>query len=249
MRPEPDRLSAILIRVDSDPTHRALTLLSLLQSRRQWTASELADRLGIGLRTLRRDVMRLRGVGYAVDSRPGPGSTYRLVPGASIPPLLFTPDEVTALVAGLGLLRVRSDDDAVVTARVKLEQVLPDTLRRRAAATELATEVLDDDVPAIDAIGIGTVADAVADDAWIRFDYVATDGRASTRLVHPYRHALSAGRWYLIGYDIDRGDWRTFRFDRVTCIERTPGTHRRPDFPDTSVARWFARDFGRSAPS
>jgi predicted DNA-binding transcriptional regulator YafY len=232
------------VEVDRDPTARALTLLSLLQSRPQWAATELAVRLGTSVRTVRRDAHRLRRLGYTIQARPGPGSTYQLVPGLSIPPLLFTSEEVTAIVTGLRLIHTRLHDDASAGALAKLDQVLPINLRRRAAATDLATEVLDDAGPAT-AAAIGAVADAVADDGRIRFMYVDQRGRSSTRLVEPYRHVLRAGRWYLVGYDVDRDEWRTFLFDRVTEVERVRGNYQGHDFPHESIGRWLATDFGR----
>lgn len=232
--------------MEQDPTARALALLSLLQSRSQWSATELADRLGTSLRTLRRDAHRLRDLGYTIDARPGPGSVYRLAPGLSIPPLLFTADEVSALVAGLHLVQTRTCDDAAASALAKLDQVLPASLRRRATATDLAIEALDDAEPLIRATSIGAVADAIAEQGRIRFHYIDRRGGLSSRLIDPHRHVLGAGHWYLVGYDVDRDDWRTFRFDRVTDIERIPGTYRRREFPDESVQRWFAADFGRA---
>ena len=227
----------------SDPTARTLSLLSLLQSRARWPAAELAQRLGSSTRTLRRDAQRLRTLGYAVKARPGPGSTYRLMPGVAIPPLLFTADEVAVIVGGLRLAKARLDDEAAASALAKLEQVLPPTLRRRAAATDMATEVLDGlDGPA--AADIGVIADAVASAGRIRFAYSDQHGRQSTRTVEPYRHVLRAGHWYLVAFDVDRRDWRTFRFDRISDIESVPGVFAAHDFPAESVRRWFDTDFG-----
>ena len=229
-----------------DPTARALSLLALLQSRTPRTAAELARRLGVSRRTLRRDTERLRRLGYAVEARPGPGSTYRLTPGVTVPPLLFEPDEITAVIAGLQLVRSQLPaDDAATSALAKLDQVLPPALRRRAAATALATEVLDDPGPGITAQNAGLVADAVAELGRIRFRYTDQHGRGSTRLAEPYRHVLRAGHWYLVAFDLDRDDWRTFRFDRVSGLERVPGTYRHRPFPEDSIGRWFRSDFGR----
>jgi len=229
-----------------DATSRALQLLALLQSRVGWSAEDLAGRLGVSSRTVRRDVDGLRRLGYAVEARPGPGSTYRLVPGVSIPPLLFEPDEITAVVAGLRLVQARlPGDDSVARALAKLDQVLPNKLRRRAAATNLATEVLEDEGPGVAASTVGLVADAVSEGGRVRFSYRDQRGQSSVRRLAPYRHVLRDGRWYLVGYDLDRDDWRTFRFDRVTDIERLPGTSGPLEFPDDSISRWFATDFAR----
>jgi predicted DNA-binding transcriptional regulator YafY len=136
-------------------------------------------------------------------------------------------------------------DDAARSALMKLDQVLPATLRRRAAATDLATEVLDDAAPPTRAADIGTIADAVADAGRVRFRYLDQRGRLSTRLVDPHRHVLRGRNWYLVGYDVDRDDWRTFRFDRVSAIERVPGTYQLREFPQNSMRRWFGSNFGR----
>ena len=231
--------------MESDPTARALTLLSVLQVGADWNAATLAERLGISARTVRRDVDRLRGLGYAITARPGPGSVYRLGAGATIPPLLFTADEIAAIVAGLRLIapRLQGDESAQV-ALAKLEQVLPPGLRRRADAIDLATEVLEED-HAVAAQDVGIVADVVAEAGRIRFAYLDGNAVSSARLVDPYRHVLRAGRWYLVGFDLDRDEWRTFRFDRISGVERVPGTYRRREFPDASIGRWFATDFGR----
>jgi len=170
---------------------------------------------------------------------------YRLLPGTVIPPLLFTADEVSVMVAGLRVVHAWLDDDAARSALVKLDQVLPATIRRRAAATDLATEVLDDARPPLRAAAIGMVADAVAHAGRIRFRYRDQHERSSTRLVDPYRHVLRGTNWYLVGYDVDRDDWRTFRFDRVGDIERVPGTYQLREFPQESVRHWFGSDFGR----
>lgn len=230
-----------------DPTARTLALLALLQSGAVWPAGELADRLSTSVRTVRRDAARLRGLGYAVEARPGPGSGYRLGPGVAVPPLLFEPDEMTALVAGLALLQARLPaDDAAGRARAKLDRVLPPTLRRRALATDLATEVLEGGGPDVRAADAGLVADAVAGEGRVRFDYVDQHGVPTRRLVEPYRHVLRGGQWYLVGFDVDRDDWRLFRFDRVREVERVPGVFARREFPAESVQRWFETDFGRA---
>ena len=228
-----------------DPTARTLRLLALLQSRTRWPAAELARRLKVSSRTLRRDTDRLRRLGYAIEARPGPGSTYRLVPGVAVPPLLFEPGEITAVIAGLKLIQSQLPADDAASALAKLDQVLPPALRRRAAATDLATQVLDAPDPGLSAQSVGLVADAVAEQGRIRFAYRDQHGLGSARLVDPYRQVLRAGHWYLVGFDLDRDDWRTFRFDRVTDLERVPGVYQRHEFPDDSIAHWFTTDFGR----
>ncbi|WP_435603624.1 helix-turn-helix transcriptional regulator [Streptomyces sp. bgisy130] len=224
-----------------------MTLLTLLKSGGEWTAADLAERLGTSIRTVRRDAQRLRRLGYTVEARPGPGSAYRLSPGAKGPPLLFTADEVTALVAGLHLIRAWLPEDPVaLSALLKLDQVLPRPLRRRAAATDLATEVLQQPGAVVAAATVGVIADAGADGGRLRFRYVDHHGRPSTRLVEPYRHFLRAGHWYLVAFDADRDDWRTFRLDRIDDISPVPGTYQPHAFPDTSIEHWLTTDFGRA---
>lgn len=233
--------------MDHDPTTRTLALLTLLQSGGEWTAADLAERLGTSTRTVRRDAQRLRRLGYAVEARPGPGSTYRLRPGVRVPPLLFTADEITALVAGLHLIRAWLPEEAVASsALLKLDQVLPRPLRRRAAATDLATEVLQQPEAVVAAATVGVIADAVAEGGRLRFRYTDQHDRRSTRLVEPYRHFLRAGAWYLVAFDVDRDDWRTFRLDRIADITRVAGGFPPRPFPDTSIEHWLTTDFGRA---
>lgn len=233
--------------MDADPTVRTLNLLMLLQSGADWPAATLAQRLGVSVRTVRRDAQRLREMGYDVQARPGPGSGYRLRPGVQIPPLLFSADEISAVIAGLRVLQTWLPEDPVTAgALLKLAQVLPRRLRQRAAATDLATEVLQQPTTAITATSIGVIADAVADNSRIEFHYTDQHNRSSTRLVEPYRHVLRTGRWYLIAFDLDRDDWRTFCIDRMTGLTPVPGTHQPHEFPDTSIEHWLTTDFGRA---
>jgi predicted DNA-binding transcriptional regulator YafY len=230
----------------ASPTERTLDLLSLLQGGGEWPVTTLAERLEASTRSVRRDVARLRSLGYDVRARPGPGAGYRLHPGVRIPPLLFTADEVSALVTGLCVLETWSADDPALTAAlVKLDQVLPRHLRRRATATAMTTQVLQHPAVVVDWATIGLLADAVAAGARVRFDYTDRRGHGSQRLTEPYRHALREGRWYLVAFDVDRDDWRLFRLDRIRDPEVVPGTFRPHVFPDSSLERWLVRDFGR----
>ena len=227
------------------PSSRSLQLLTLLRAGREWTAAELSRRLEVSERTVRRDVGRLRDLGYDVTSRSGPGATYRLRPSMRIPPLLLTPDEVSTIITGLLVLEARAPDDtSAAAARIKIEQVLPVSLRRRAAATALATQILTDAPSPVDWRLIGTVADAVATGAYLRFDYTDHQGRRSQRTVDPYRHILRQKHWYLIGYDLGRTDWRLFRLDRVQAPTTLPGPHHCHEFPYDSINDWLVSDFG-----
>lgn len=228
------------------PSSRALQLLSLLQTGRAWTAADLAQRLGIADRTVRRDVARLRSLGYDIRSAPGPGATYRLVPSVKIPPLLLDADEVCSLVTGLLLLEAGGVNEAA-TVRTKLEQLLPPKLRQQAAATALATQVITPVAEPVDWRLLGVLAEAVAQGQDLRFTYTDQHGKVSERHVRPYRHALRQGAWYLIAYDILRTDWRLFRLDGIQRATPEPAAAGIdvPDFPSPSIEDWLTTDFGR----
>lgn len=229
------------------PSSRSLELLALLRSGREWTARDLAARLQVSERTVRRDAMRLREMGYDVGSRPGPGAVYTLRPSMRIPPLLLGADEVSTIITSLLVLEAWLPDDVTAaTARTKLEQVLPGSLRRRAAAVALSTQVLRDAPGAVDWELVGTIADAVADGARLAFDYTDEHGRRSSRAVEPYRHLLRKQHWYLIAYDLARDDWRLFRLDRMRSAAASPGSHERHAFGWDSIDDWLTSDFGRA---
>lgn len=228
------------------PSSRSLRLLALLQTGRRWSGDELGNHLGVAPRTLRRDVARLRELGYDVRSAPGPGGTYRLVPSIKIPPLLLDADEICTLVTGLLVLEAGVDDATATTVRTKLEQLLPPSLRQRAIATAAATQVLTATVP-VDWPILGTLADTIANGQRLCFSYTDQHGRVSHRDVHPYRQILRNGIWYLIGYDTQREDWRLFRIDRIhepLPSQPLPGYGPNP-FPDDSIEHWLATDMGR----
>lgn len=202
------------------PSERMLRLLSLLQTGRSWPGTELAERVGTSPRTLRRDVDRLRELGYPVRSTPGPGGSYRLVAGRAMPPLLFTDDEAVATVIGLrfaALTILDGADGATDGALRKLEQVLPPRLNLRTQAMLATLDATARGTPV--ALGLldqlGSAAYANQD---VRFRYTSRAGTASDRRVEPYRQVLLGRRWYLLGWDLDRRDWRTFRLDRITDL-------------------------------
>jgi predicted DNA-binding transcriptional regulator YafY len=229
------------------PSTRSLELLALLRSGREWTVHDLAARLGVSERTVRRDAMRLRGMGYDITSRPGPGAAYALRPSMRIPPLLLGADEVSTIITSLLILEAWLPDDATAaTARTKLEQVLPGSLRRRAAAVALSTQVLREAPAPVDWELVGTIADSVATGARLAFDYTDQRGRPSRRTVEPYRHLLRQQYWYLIAYDLERDDWRLFRLDRMQASSISSGPHERRTFPWDSIEDWLSNDFGAS---
>ncbi|MEU8839384.1 YafY family protein [Streptomyces roseus] len=199
---------------------RLLRLLSLLQAHRDWTGSDLAERLGVTPRTVRRDVDRLRELGYPVNASPGTGGGYQLGAGAELPPLLLDDDEAVAVAVGLRTAAgngVEGIGEASVRALAKLEQVLPGRLRRRVSALNEFT------VPMLRGPGRATVdpsvltelASACRDAERLRFDYRDHAGSVSRRAVEPHRLVCTERRWYLVAWDLDREDWRTFRADRI----------------------------------
>lgn len=210
---------------------RSLQLLSLLQTHRYWPGQELADRLNVSPRTLRRDVERLRDLGYPVDATRGVSGGYQLAAGASLPPLVVDDDEAVALAVGLRTAAqsgISGIDEASVRALAKVVQVMPPRLRRRVDA--LRTTTLSSalgPMPAADAGILTALAQACRDEERIEFAYVARDGQASTRTVEPHRLVSIERRWYLVAYDLTRFDWRSFRLDRI-AEPRPTGTRFRP---------------------
>ncbi|MFF9687307.1 helix-turn-helix transcriptional regulator [Streptomyces sp. NPDC014623] len=204
----------------TDTPARLLKLLSLLQTPREWPGSELAGRLDVSPRTVRRDIDRLRDLGYPVEASRGSVGGYRLVAGAAMPPLLLNDEEAVAIAVGLRAgagHAIEGIDEASVRALAKLEQVLPSRLRHRVSALQNATTPLTrGDGAAIDPRTLTVIASAVTACERLRFGYRAGDGAASKRQVEPYRLVSTGSRWYLVAYDLDREDWRTFRVDRVS---------------------------------
>ena len=197
---------------------RLLELLSLLQARRDWPGSELADRLDVSRRTVRRDVERLRELGYPVESIAGPAGGYRLRAGTAMPPLLLEDDEAIAIAVGLrtaARASVRGIEESSVRALVKLEQVLPAHLRRRVGALGSATIVPAGGGPTIDPQDLTAIAAACRDAECIRFAYRSRDGTDSRREVEPHSLVNLGRHWYLVAWDRRREDWRTFRVDRM----------------------------------
>jgi predicted DNA-binding transcriptional regulator YafY len=204
---------------DTDPTERALRLLSLLQTHRFWPGAELTAHLGVSARTLRRDVDRLRTLGYPVDATPGASGGYRLAAGAHLPPLLLDDEEAVAIAVGLRAAAGASIDgmeDTALRALVKLEQVLPDRLRRRVRAVHSNVVSLQwGGGPTVDADALAVLALGCRDHEQIRFEYRRRDGEEASRLVEPHQLVSAGRRWYLVAWDVRREDWRTFRLDRL----------------------------------
>jgi predicted DNA-binding transcriptional regulator YafY len=206
----------------ANTSSRTLRLLSLLQNHRYWPGTELAERLGVSPRTLRRDVDRLRELGYPVEAHRGVDGGYQLAAGAALPPLVVDDDEAVAIVVGLQLAAAGAGEhnavaEASARALAKVTQVLPRRLRRQveavAAVTDSATWGGADATVAPGVLAAAAIA--CRDAERVRFGYTAASGDRTRRHVEPHRLVALDRRWYLVAYDLDRQDWRTFRLDRV----------------------------------
>lgn len=230
----------------SDPTERTLKLLGLLQAHRQWSGEELAARLGTTQRTVRRDIERLRGLGYPVESLRGTGGGYQLAAGAALPPLLVDEDEAVAIVTALRSAATGAAaglGESSVRALAKVTQVLPNRLRRRVEAVQsMSVTEIGDTAPPIDAQALSTLALACRDQVQVQFGYAKAraDGKAERRRVEPLRLVPVGRRWYLVGFDLDRADWRTFRLDRLTDPQPTSRTFRPRELPGGDAAAFVS---------
>jgi predicted DNA-binding transcriptional regulator YafY len=236
----------------SDTSARLLQLLSLLQTPRDWPGSELAERLQVSPRTIRRDVQRLRDLGYPVQATMGAVGGYRLVAGTAMPPLLLDDEEAVAIAVGLRTAAshaVAGIDEASVRALAKLEQVLPSRLRYRVRTLGAATVPLTWGAPpTVDPEQLTVLAAAVAGGERLRFDYRAADGTDSRRLAEPHRLLAAGRRWYLLAYDNDRDDWRIFRVDRIQRPQPT-GVRTAPrELPADDAAAYVTGKLSALAP-
>jgi len=234
---------------------RLLQLLALLQARRDWAGHELADRLGVSGRTIRRDVERLRGLGYPVDALSGPAGGYRLRAGTAMPPLLLDDEEAVAIAVGLrgaASLPISGIEETAVRALVKLEQILPSHLRRRVGALRAATATL----PAgwwggagatVDPDTLTLLAGACRDREVVRFHYRRRDGEEGRRRVEPHSLVSLGQRWYLVAWDSEREDWRTFRLDRLERPAAMGTRFAAREVPGRDPAAFVARSL-RGAP-
>jgi predicted DNA-binding transcriptional regulator YafY len=219
---------------------RLLRLLSIMQSRRDWSGPELAARLQVTTRTIRNDVERLRQLGYPVDATPGVGGGYRLGTGAAVPPLLFDDEEAVAVAVGLRAAAngsVAGIEEASVRALAKLHQLLPSALRRRLRALEAFAVPVPGTGPVVDAAMLTTLAAACRDAERVRFGYRRHDGSHSRRDVEPHRLVSAGRRWYLVAWDTGQRAWRTFRVDRISLSPHPPGPRFSPrQLPDGDAA-------------
>ncbi|MCC5579199.1 YafY family transcriptional regulator [Microtetraspora sp. AC03309] len=231
---------------------RLLRLLSLLQTPRDWSGSELAERLSVSTRTVRNDIERLRTLGYPVHATRGAIGGYRLGAGAALPPLLLDDEEAVAVAVGLRTAAgggISGIEETSLRALAKLEQVLPSRLRRRVNALQSYTVPVrwGDTSPRVDPNTLTLLAGACRDHERLRFDYRDHHGTASPRTVEPHRLVNWGRRWYLVAWDIDRQDWRTFRVDRIE--PRTPtGPRFAPrELPEEDVAAYVSRRVSSAA--
>ncbi|MGW3122740.1 helix-turn-helix transcriptional regulator [Streptomyces sp. NPDC001107] len=233
----------------TDTPARLLQLLSLLQTPREWPGGELAERLGVSRRTVRRDIDRLRELGYPVQATLGAEGGYRLVAGKAMPPLVLDDEEAVAIAVGLRAgagHALEGVDEASVRALAKLEQVLPSRLRHRVSTLQAATTPLTSgDGATIAPETLTVMASTVAGHERLRFAYRAGDGTESRRLTEPYRLVSTGRRWYLVAYDIDRADWRTFRVDRVSAPFATGARFAPRELPTGSAAEYLRRSMQR----
>jgi predicted DNA-binding transcriptional regulator YafY len=221
---------------------RLLRLLGLLQIRPEWSGADLADRLGVTVRTLRRDVQRLRDLDYPVHSVPGVAGGYRLGSGRALPPLLLDDDEAIAVVVSLRSAASQSVaglSEASVSALAKLDQVLPARLRERTAALQQATVALTGPGPVVDPGQLAALASACRRHQRLRLSYRNRSGSDSVRVVEPHRLVSTGYRWYLMAFDVEQADWRTFRVDRITEAAEAGARFvpREPPDPASFVAR------------
>jgi predicted DNA-binding transcriptional regulator YafY len=224
---------------------RLLRLLGLLQAQRDWTGPQLAVRLEVTTRTVRNDIERLRSLGYPVRAAPGVAGGYRLGAGASLPPLLLDDDEAVAVAVGLRTATgVSGIEEMALRALAKLEQVLPSRLRQRVSILHSVTTSIPGTGPTVGADVLTAIAGAIRAHEQLRFDYLSFEGTRSRRMVEPHRLVHARGRWFLVAWDVERADWRTFRADRIR--PRSPNGPRfaaRQD-PDGDLIAYVERGLG-----
>jgi predicted DNA-binding transcriptional regulator YafY len=225
-----------------DTSARLLRLLSLLQARPDWPGPELAARIEVTPRTLRRDIQRLRDLGYPVHATPGVAGGYRLAPGATLPPLLLTDDEAVAVAVSLQTAASQSVTgiaETALSALAKLQQVLPARLRQRTEAFQQATVTLPRTAPTVDPALLTTLATACRHHQALTIAYTARDGSETERQIEPHRLVHTGYRWYLVARDTTRDAYRTFRADRIINPAPTGARFIPRDPPDaaTFVAR------------
>ncbi len=230
---------------------RLLRLLSLFQGRRYWSGPELAGRLEVTSRTLRRDVDKLRTLGYPIHSTPGAEGGYRLGAGSTMPPLLLDDEEAVAVALGLRSAAagsIEGIEEASVRALSKIEQILPARLGRRVAALQAMIVTRPGAETSVDARTLSAIAGACREFEMLRFRYRDHGGTVNARSVEPHRVVHTGRRWYLVAWDADRKDWRTFRVDRIQP-RVTAGSRFAPrDPPARDLAEYVSRGAWQAPP-
>ncbi|MFJ4655428.1 helix-turn-helix transcriptional regulator [Nocardia sp. NPDC088792] len=231
-----------------DVTRRMLELLAQLQTGRRFAGGELAARLEVSPRTLRRDVERLHEYGYPVTTQPGPSGFYQLAAGRTLPPLVLDDDEAVATLVGLALLGSAGPPErdghsgiaaAADRAFGKIDQFLPKRLRPRVTALRVTVEAAPQSAPAVDPEALAVLGLAAARHELVTFGYIGRTGRISRRRVEPYRQVHLHLRWYLLAWDIERADWRSFRLDRMSGIATTAAPFAPRPLPARSAAEYL----------
>ncbi|MER7468128.1 YafY family protein [Streptomyces sp. NPDC097981] len=223
---------------------RMLRLLSLLQTRREWSGAELAERLGVTGRTVRRDIDRLRDLGYPVEGTTGHAGGYRLAAGTDLPPLLLDDEEAIAIAVALRTATsgVTGIEDTAVRALAKLEQVLPARLRHQVSAVHTATVSLAwGGGPQADPAALAALAAACRDHDVVTFDHRSRQAtKATARRVEPHALVAAGSRWYLVARDLDKDGWRTFRVDRLAGVSPTGRRFTSRELPAADPAAYVA---------
>ncbi len=235
-----------------DTSARLLKLLSLLQTRRMWTGTELADQLQVSGRTVRNDIDRLRELGYPVDATRGGHGGYRLGAGAELPPLLLDDEEAVAIVLALSVARssgVAGTEEASARALGKIQQVLPTRLRRRVDALRaFAVRVpYEGERPRVESETLALLANACRDHEILRLSYRKHDGSDTRRMVEPHRLVAWGDRWYLVAWDLEQDDWRTWRADRIERLDPTGRLFHERELPDPDIIAYVSRNVARAA--
>ena len=249
--PVSDRISYNIWCLMADTTARLLRLLSLLQTRRTWSGHELLDRLEVSERTLRRDIERLRDLGYPVAATPGPFGGYQLGAGSDIPPLLLDDDEAVAIAMGLLTAAggtITGIEETSLRALSKLENVLPPRIRRRINMLQSAVVPMIRAWVKVDAEVLTTIAQACRDHERLRFEYTSRQGEDSERHVEPHQLVSLRQRWYLVAFDRERDDWRTFRLDRIKAPRATKFDFKPRAIPGGDAASYVTESL-RSIPT
>jgi predicted DNA-binding transcriptional regulator YafY len=230
----------------AETSARLLTLLSLLQTPREWPGPELARRLAVSTRTVRNDVERLRQLGYPVEATRGAVGGYRLTAGKAMPPLLLDDDEAVAVAVSLRTAAggaVDGIEETSLRALTKLQQVLPSRLAHRVDAVQSYTVRPRGSGrgPRVDSGLLALLAAAARDREILRFAYSDYSGAATERRVEPYRLVNWGRRWYLVAFDVDRDDWRKFRVDRIEQARSVGHRFALRPLPDEDLAAWVSR--------